>query len=55
MNKFAMNNLYSHNELHESLCLESAETLFDVRLNAESVLHTERSERVGTSDTGISG
>ncbi len=46
MNKFAMDHLYSY-ELHESLYLESEETVF--------VLHTERSEPVGTLDMLISG
>ena len=46
MTRFAMNNLYSHSEYYElSLYLE--ETLF--------VLHTDRSERVGTTGIGISG
>ena len=49
MNKFTMTSLYSYNEneLHESLYLESEETLF--------VLHTERSECAGTPDMSISG
>ena len=45
MTQFAMNILYSYNELHESLYLE--ETLF--------VLHTDRSECVGTAGMCISG
>ena len=45
MTQFAMNILYSYNELHESLYLE--ETLI--------VLHTDRSECVGTTGIGISG
>ena len=47
MKKFTMNDLYSYNELHESLYLESEETLF--------VVHTERSECAGSPVAGISG
>ena len=47
MTRFTMNNLYSYNELHESLCLESEETLF--------VLHTDRSEPAGAPGMSISG
>ena len=47
MKKFTMTSLYSYNELHESLYLESEETLF--------VMHTERSECVGTPGMVISG
>ena len=47
MNKFTMTSLYSYNELHESLYLESEETLF--------VLHTERCGFVGTPGMSISG
>ena len=47
MKKFTMTNLYSYNELHESLYLESEETLF--------VLHTDRGGCVGTAGMGISG
>ena len=46
MTQFTMNNLYSYNELLESLYLEE-ETLF--------VLHTDRSERAGTIGMCISG
>lgn len=46
MTRFAMNNLYIHSEYYElSLYLE--ETLI--------VLHTDRSECVGTTGMGISG
>ena len=47
MNKFTMIDLYSYNELHLSLYLESEETLF--------VVHTDSSECVGAPVTGISG
>ena len=47
MKKFTMTSLYSYNELHESLYLESEETLF--------MLHTERSEPAGTPGMDISG
>lgn len=47
MKKFTMTSLYSYNELHESLYLESEETLF--------VLHTDSSECVGTPGMVISG
>ena len=47
MKKFTMTNLYSYNELHESLYLESEETLI--------VLHTDHSGCVGTTGIGISG
>ena len=46
MNKFTMFDLYSY-ELHESLRLESEETLF--------VLHTDRSEPAGAPGMSISG
>lgn len=45
MTRFAMTNLYSYNKLHESLYLD--ETLI--------VLHTDRSECVGSTGIGISG
>ena len=45
MTRFTMTNLYSYNELHESLYLD--ETLI--------VLHTDKSGRVGSTGIGISG
>ena len=47
MRSFTMFNLYSLHEYYLSLYLESEETLF--------VLHTDRSECVGTAGIGISG
>ena len=47
MTRFAMNNLYRYNELHESLYLESEETLI--------VLHTDHSGCVETAGMRISG
>ena len=46
MTRFAMNNLYSHSEYY-LLSLYLEETLI--------VLHTDRSEGVGSTVSGISG